>query len=116
MVGRNAEMGRALLHHLQNGVEHPYHCAKRPVDAFREAPEAVEMAEQLVRSVNEMDDHDGLRLWVGATAEPLGGCLLITGPFGALRRASLGSVANACRYTFAKYSTELKPVSAATSV
>ena len=50
-------MGGALLDHLQHAVEHADHGAIRPVGAFGEAAQAVEMPEELVRAVDEVNDH-----------------------------------------------------------
>ena len=57
VVGGNADVGRALLDHLEHRLQHTDHRAERPVAALSEAAQAVEMAEQLVGAVDQMDDH-----------------------------------------------------------
>lgn len=57
MVGRDPQMRRVFLDHLQDGVEHTYNRAERPVLALGKSTQSVEMAEQLVRTVDEMNDH-----------------------------------------------------------
>ena len=59
MIGRDADVRRALFEHLQHGVQHADDGAVRLVLAFVEAPQAVEVAEQLVGAVDEVDDHGG---------------------------------------------------------
>src|SRR5206468_3614281 len=51
------EMGRPLLDHLQHGMQHAAYRAKGPVVAPVEAAQTVELAEQLVRAIDEMNDH-----------------------------------------------------------
>ena len=57
VIGGDADVRGALLDHLQHRVQHADHRAERPVLALVEAPQAVEVTEQLVRPVDEMDDH-----------------------------------------------------------
>lgn len=57
MIRGDAQMSRALLDHLQHGVEHPDHGAPGPVLTLSKTPQSVEMPEQLVGAVNEMCDH-----------------------------------------------------------
>src|SRR5947207_2325073 len=57
VVGGDAEMRRALLDHLQYRVEHSDHGAEGRVLALCGAAAAVELAEQLVRAVDQMNDH-----------------------------------------------------------
>ena len=59
MIGRDAEMGRALLEHLQDRLQHADHGAVRRILALREPAQAVEVAEQLVGAVDEVNDDDG---------------------------------------------------------
>src|SRR5205085_12585705 len=56
VIGGDAEVRRALLDHLQHGVQHPGHRAERRV-LLPEPAQAVEMAEELVGPVDEMYDH-----------------------------------------------------------
>src|SRR5215831_19465641 len=53
-------MRRALLEHLQHGLQHANDPAVWTVFTFGEAAQPVKMAEQLVRAVNEMNDHAAL--------------------------------------------------------
>ena len=57
MIGGYAQMGRALLDHLQHGVEHPDDRAAGPVLTLSKTPQPVEMPEQLVGAVDEVYDH-----------------------------------------------------------
>jgi hypothetical protein len=57
VIRRHADVGRALLHHLQDRLQHPDDTTKRPVLALREPAQAVEVAEQLVGAVDDVDDH-----------------------------------------------------------
>src|SRR5438552_5198047 len=57
VIGRDAEVRAPLLDHLQYRVEHSDHGAEGRVLALRGAAAAVELAEQLVRAVDEMNDH-----------------------------------------------------------
>ena len=57
VIGRDADMRRALLDHLQHRLQHAAHGAERAVLALVEAAVAVEVAEQLVGAVDEVDDH-----------------------------------------------------------
>ena len=57
VVRRDADMGRPFLDHLQDGVQHADDRAERPIRAAVDAAEAVEVAEQFVRAVDEMNDH-----------------------------------------------------------
>jgi hypothetical protein len=57
MVRSDTYMRRALLDHLQHGVEHAHHGAEWPVLSFGEATQAVEVAEEFVRTVDEMNNH-----------------------------------------------------------
>ena len=58
VVGRNAHMRRAVFDHLQHALKHADHGAERTVLALVEAPQPVEVAEELVRAVDEMNDHE----------------------------------------------------------
>ena len=57
MVRRYPEVRRALLDRLEDGVEHAGDGAERRVLPSGDAPQAVEVPEQLVRAVEEVDDH-----------------------------------------------------------
>src|SRR5438128_5490957 len=57
VVGRHAEMRGSLLDHLQYRVQHSDDRAERLVLALSGATPAVELPEQLVRDVQEVNDH-----------------------------------------------------------
>ena len=57
VIGRDADMRRAALQHLQHRVQDAGYRAVRLVLTLVEAAQAVEMAEELVRSVYEVNDH-----------------------------------------------------------
>jgi len=57
VIGRDAEVRRALFHHLDDRIEHASDRAEWWV-GFTEAPDAVEVAKEFVGSVNEVNDHD----------------------------------------------------------
>ena len=59
VIGRDADVRRALLDHVEHGVQHADDGAERPVLALAEAPQAVEEAEQLVGPVDEVDPRRG---------------------------------------------------------
>ena len=59
VVRRHPEVRAALLDRLEDGVQHAGHGAERRVLAAGDAPQAVEVPEQLVRAVEEVDDHVG---------------------------------------------------------
>jgi len=60
MVRRYAQVRRAFLDHLQDGVEHTHDGAEWPIFVLGEATQAIEVAEKLVRTVDEMNDHEEL--------------------------------------------------------
>src|SRR5213076_1769680 len=60
VVGGDAEVSVAALDHLEHGLQHADDSAVRAVHAFVEPAQAVEVTEELVGTVNEMDDHFGL--------------------------------------------------------
>ena len=62
MIGRDADVRRAALEHLQHRVEHAGRRAEPLTVAPAAAPAAVEVAEQLVGTVDEVDDHRGPRM------------------------------------------------------
>src|SRR5205085_7208332 len=75
VIGRHAEMRRPLLDHLQHGMQHAVYGAEGSIVAFVEAAQTIEVAEQLVRPVNQMNDHDISwsaldRPWNSPTAPP----------------------------------------------
>ena len=57
VIGRDAEVRGVLLDHLQHRVQHAGHGAERLVFSLVETPLPVEVTEQLVGSVDEVDDH-----------------------------------------------------------
>src|SRR5438132_4624731 len=59
VIGGHADVRRPLFDHLEYAVQHSAHAAEARVDAVRRSAGAVEMAEQLVRAVDEVDDHAG---------------------------------------------------------
>ncbi len=59
VVGRDTEVRRAPLDELQHRMQDPGDAAIRPVLVLGEAPQAVEVTEQLVCPVDEMNDHSG---------------------------------------------------------
>ena len=64
VIGRDADVRGAFLDHLQHGVEHADDGAEGQVLALAEAAQAVEVSEQLVRAIDEVNDHADLRLLV----------------------------------------------------
>ena len=57
MIGRDTEMRRARFEHLHNGAQHTDHSPVRRILALGEATQAIEMSKQLVRAVDEVNDH-----------------------------------------------------------
>ena len=57
VIGRNAEVGGAVLDHLQHGVEHTDYGAAGAIRAVAEAAQTIEVTEQLVGAVNQVNDH-----------------------------------------------------------
>jgi len=57
VVGRDPDVGRFVLDHLQHGMQHSRDGAVRLVLAFVEAALAVEVTEQLVGAVEDVNDH-----------------------------------------------------------
>ena len=55
MIGRHADVSRSTLDHLQYCVEDANDGPEGPVLALVETPQTIEVAEQLVRSVDEVD-------------------------------------------------------------
>src|SRR5262249_42958057 len=62
VVGGHAEVRRAALEHLRGRMKDARYRAEWRVHALGRPPRAVEVAEELVRAVDEVDDH--------AAAEP----------------------------------------------
>jgi hypothetical protein len=60
VIGRDADVGRPLLQHLHNGLQHPCQRTERSVLSLVEAPQPVEVPEKLVSPVDEMHDHPAL--------------------------------------------------------
>src|SRR5215211_6051568 len=82
MVGRDTDMRSALLDHLCNRAKNAERSAKWRVD-FHTAANTVKMAEQLVRSVDEVDNHFFLRFLRPATSsvgDELDGSVRLTLP------------------------------------
>ena len=71
VIGGDAEVGGALLDHLEHGVQQAGDGAEGLVLALVEAAQAVEMAEQLVGAVQDMDDHSGVYCLMPSYAEYL---------------------------------------------
>jgi hypothetical protein len=63
VIGRDTDVcvGMFVLDYLEDGLQHTDHSAVRTVLAFGEPSEPIEMSEQLVSSVNDMNDHAALR-------------------------------------------------------
>jgi hypothetical protein len=64
VVGGDAEVRGAFLDRLEDGVQHAPDRAEGLVLALVEAALAVEVAEQLVRTVHDVNDHSNPRLMV----------------------------------------------------
>jgi hypothetical protein len=60
VVGRDADVRRAVLDHLEQHVQHARDGAERRGLALLEAAAAVVMAEELVGAVDEVNDHASL--------------------------------------------------------
>jgi hypothetical protein len=56
VIGRHADVRRAGLEHLRDGVQHAGDGAERRI-ALAETADAVEVAKELVRAVDQMNDH-----------------------------------------------------------
>ena len=59
VVGGDADVRLAVLDDLEHRLQHADDRAERPVDALGEAAQPVEVAEQLVRAIDQVDDHSG---------------------------------------------------------
>jgi len=57
VVGRHAQVRGSFFDHLQNAVEHADDRAKGRILALIEAAQPVEVTEQLVRAIDEVNDH-----------------------------------------------------------
>jgi hypothetical protein len=57
VVGRHADVRRAGLDHLEHGVQDAAHGAERLVHSLAGTALPIEVAEQLVRTVQQVDDH-----------------------------------------------------------
>jgi hypothetical protein len=57
MIGCDADVRGTVGDHLQHGVEHTHHGAERAVVPLGKPPQSVKMAEKLVRTVDEVNDH-----------------------------------------------------------
>ena len=57
VIGGDADVRRAALDHLQHALQHADDSAMGAVGALVEAAHAVKVAEQLVGSVDQVDDH-----------------------------------------------------------
>jgi glycogen operon protein len=76
VIGCDADVSRSALYHLEHGLQHACHGAERTILALVEAAQPVEMPEQLVRAVDQMNDHGGSRL----ATEPIGTYAVIHKP------------------------------------
>jgi hypothetical protein len=59
VIGCDTEVSRAAFDHLEHAIQDADDGAVRLVFAFVESPQSIEMSEQLVRTVDEMDEHSG---------------------------------------------------------
>ena len=59
MIRRHTDVRGSFLDHLQHRMQHADDCAEGPILAFVEAAQPIEVTEQLVRAVNEVNDHGG---------------------------------------------------------
>src|SRR5215813_683727 len=59
MIGGHTEMSRALLDHLEHGIQHADDRAEGTIFSFVEAARSVEVTEQLVGAIDQVDDHAG---------------------------------------------------------
>ena len=57
MIRPDTDMCGARFDQLEHAAEHADHGAERWIVALGEAAESVEVSEQLVRSVDQMNDH-----------------------------------------------------------
>src|SRR5262249_529229 len=60
VVGRDADVGRILLEHLEHGVQYPRNPAERRILALAIAARTVEVPEEPVGAVEQVDDHVGM--------------------------------------------------------
>src|SRR5690348_16121673 len=67
MVRGDAEVGNATLEHLHHGAQDADDPTKGRIFALGEATQSVEMAEQLVRAVDKVNDH--MAVWGAAGAD-----------------------------------------------
>src|SRR5439155_11792904 len=83
VIGRDAEVGRPFLDHLQHRVQHAGHGAERRIFILVEAAEAIKMPEELVGAVEKMNDHAAAQV---QTSEPRSAMPLPQNPLGAVAR------------------------------
>src|SRR6185503_5224744 len=57
VIGRHADVGLSGFENLQHALQHTDYCAERPILTLGKAAQTVEMSEQLVGTVDEMNDH-----------------------------------------------------------
>ena len=57
MVGRDAKVRIAALNHVEHALQHADDGTVRAVRAFIEPAQSVEVTEELVCTINEVDDH-----------------------------------------------------------
>src|SRR5262249_23112928 len=62
MVGRDTDVRTTRLDRLQHSGQHPDHRPEWRVLAVRESANAVEVSKQLVRAVDQVNEHDDLML------------------------------------------------------
>ena len=60
MIGGDAEINGIVLQHLENGLQHTNDCAIRPIFAFGEPPQTVEVTKEFVGAVDEVNYHTAL--------------------------------------------------------
>jgi hypothetical protein len=60
MIGSNAQVRRAFLDHLKDGGKHAGNGAERAILVLGKATQAIKVAEKLVRTVDEVNDHASL--------------------------------------------------------
>ena len=58
MIGGYAQVRGTLVDHLHHGIEHPGNRSESSLLPRGEATQSIEMAEELVGSVDQMNDHD----------------------------------------------------------
>jgi hypothetical protein len=57
VIGGDAHVRGTLADHLQYGIEHSNNRPESPLFPIGDATQSIEMAEELVGSINQMNDH-----------------------------------------------------------